>query len=389
VGDVKGSEHRPQSRREALQAAYDRAVDPAQKGAKPAQAPRQPAADAKKGHNQPPEDTPDQKLNLKKRPTDQEAPPRGERGQFAPRQKAEAPAGTPVHAQDAQNTPGGDIRGNAGNYQKLPPHAPFAEPPARMAEHGKRDWAATPETVRGEVHRMHSEFSKAAQHYQGLAEAYRPIAPFDKMAREHGTTLEKALTNYVGIESKLRANTLAGLDTIIHNLGLRDPKTGQPIGLRDIAYHVLSQSPERLNQIQQGNAQQAAAHQIGSLYNEVRGLKQTLEQWQTAQQFTQTRGAVDQFAEKHPRFDELGDLIEKELRLGFPLEQAYQRAELLRPAAHADQTRNPSAQTRPDRSIFGNPDVTGSDPASRKPKKPSGSPREALANAMHRFNGRA
>jgi hypothetical protein len=375
VTDHKGSEHRTPSRAEALKAAYDRAANPPK--TKPAEKPAQPAAEAKKGHNNPPEETP--KLDLKKRPEEQ---PR-DKGRFAPKQ----PEGN-AEWQDLAKPRSQQQSGQP--YKKLEPHEPFPEPPSRMAEHGKRDWANTPETVRGEVHRMRNEYEKAAQYYQGVAEAYKPIAHFDRMAREQGTTLEKAVSNYVGIEQRLRADPIAGLETIVHNLGLTDPQTNRRISLRDVAYHVLNQSPEQLRQVQQGNQQQAAAHQIGSLYNEVRGLKQTLNQWQTAQRFTQTRSAVDVFAESHPRFDELGDLIERELRLGFPLDQAYQRAELLRPAAHAPQTRTPSAQTRhSDRSISGNPDVAPSNGASRKPKEASSSPRAALANAMNRVNGRA
>jgi len=379
VTDHKGSEHRTPSRAEALKAAFDRAVDPKAKAPEKA-SPK--AAEAKQGHNNPPEPTP--KLDLKKRPDNQpaasEAQPR-DRGRFAPREQKQD--GSPNGAfERTEQTP--------TPYRKLAPHEPFPEPPSRMAEHGKRDWANTPETVRGEVHRMRNEYEKAAQQYQGVAEAYKPIAHFDRMAREQGTTLQAAVSNYVGIEAKLRQDPIAGLDTIIHNLGLTDPQTGRRIGLRDVAYHVLSQSPEQLQQIQQGNRQTAAQHQIGSLYQKVTALERQNQQMQYAQHFTRTRSAVDQFAEAHPRFDELGDLIERELRLGFPLDQAYQRAELLRPASHAAQTRTPSAQTRPtDRSISGSPDVAPSNGASRRPKDASPTPRSALQNAMNRVQGRA
>ena len=381
----RGSEHRPQSRREAIQAAFERANKPQQaRNAEPPKAAPK-AAEAKAGHNQPPEDTP-KEFNLKKPPSEQNDPqpqPR-DRGRFAPRQ-AQQP-GTSGNAPDhSRPLPDGQP---GRQYARLPAHAPFAEPVPRMAEHAKRDWAAAPESVRGEVHRMHGEFSKAAQRWHGIAEAYKPIEPFMHMARQGGTTLQQALTNYVGIEKKLQADPIAGLDLIVHNLGLKDPRTGQPLGLRDIAYHVLSSTPEQLKQVQQGNAQTAAQHQIGALYNEVRGLKQTLQQWQGQQQFAQRRSAVDNFADSHPRFDELGDLIEGELRLGFDIETAYRRAELLRPAARAAQTGNPSAQTRPtDRSIHGAPDVAPSNGASRPTKKSSPTARDAVKNAMARMNG--
>ena len=235
---------------------------------------------------------------------------------------------------------------------------------------------------------MQTDFVKAYNHYKGAAEAFKPVKHFHEMAQQHGTTLERALTNYVGMEQKLRADPIAGLDQIVNNLGLKTPD-GQRIGLRDIAYHVLSQSPEQLRQLQMGNQQQAASHQIGALHQEIAGLKNTLQQMHNQQQFTYTRSAVDQFADTHPRFDEIGDLIQKELELGFDLETAYRRAELLRPATHAAQTRTASAQTRPtDRSIYGAPDVTGSNPASR-PRSNGKVPdrRTSIENAFKRAGG--
>ncbi len=385
-GDLKGSEHRPKSRaetvRDSLQEAFKRAEE---KTGKPAQ-PKAKPAEAKAGHNNPPEETP--KLNLKKRPDDQlplEQP--RDKGRFAPRRENGEIPGNSGEIQNATNQPQNVAR-EQNQPPALPKHAPFAEPLPRMAESAKRDWAATPETVRGDIHRMHSEFSKAAQHYQGMAEAYRPIEPYRQMAQQHGTTLEAALKNYVGIETKLREDPIAGLDMIVNNLGLKDPQTGQRVGLRDIAYYVLNRTPEQLQQVQQGNMQTAAQQQIGALYQEVNGLKQALQQWQSAQQFTHVRSAVDHFAETHPRLDELGALIENEIKLGFDIETAYRRAELLQPATHAAQTRTTSAQTRPtDKSIYGAPDVAPSNGASRRPKDPSPNPRAAVQNALHRLNG--
>jgi len=384
TGDIKGSEHRPMSRREAIQAAFDRANNPPPKS-KPAEtkeAKEAKPADAKKGHNQPPEDTPTEKFDLKKRPSDV---PRGERGQFAPRQRADEA--------DGQQRPELANAGQTGQpgqrANPLPDHAPYREPPPRFSEPGKAEWAAAPESVRADVYRMHREFDGAYQQYRGAAEAFMPVAKYHQMAQQHGTTLEKALESYTGIEMKLRADPVAGLDNIVYNLGLTDPETGRRLNLRDIAYHVLSQTPEQLKQLQQGNQQSAAQQQIGALHREVTGLKGALHQMHTAQQFHYTRSQVDQFADQHPRFDELGPLIENELKLGFDLETAYRRAELLHPATHAAQTRTASAQTRPtniDRSISGAPEAGPSNGQSR-PKGPPPSRREAVQNAIRRVQG--
>jgi hypothetical protein len=180
---------------------------------------------------------------------------------------------------------------------------------------------------------------------------------------------------------------VGGLDVIVNNLGLKT-QDGQRITLRDVAYHVLTQSPEQLRSMQQGNQQQSAALQIGSLHQEVAGLKNAINQMHTQQKFSYTRAAVDTFADTHPRFDELGDLIEQELKLGFDIDNAYARAELLRPATHAAQTRNTSAQTRSaDRSITGAPGGPAALNGSRHSDKPVGR-REAITNAMKHVGGR-
>ena len=379
--DLQGGKGRPESRREAIQRAFDRANNPPPKGEKALQRAAPQAAEAKKGHNQPPEDTPQEKegLNLKKRPADQ--PPRGERGQFAPRQADPAQNNAQNAQKGAQNVQ------TAQRARTLPEGAPYRDPPPRISERAKQDWDTAPESVRGDYHRLHQEADNIHRHYRGVAEAYQPVAAYDQLARQQGTTLQQALSNYIGIEDKLRRDPVAGLDTIIHNLGMTDPKTGQRITLRDIAYHVLSQSPENLQMMQQGNAQSAQQQQLGALHREVIQTKQQLHQLHQERQYVYTRSAVDQFAEAHPRFDELGDLIEKELNLGFDLPTAYRRAELLRPGTTVAQTHDTSAQTRPvDRSISGSPDVASSNGASRRPKVPVGR-REAIQNAIRRVNG--
>jgi hypothetical protein len=387
--NVPEGEKRTPSRMEAIQAAFDRANKPKSQEAKPQREQPKPA-EAKAGHNQPPEETP--KLNLKKRPDDQGQPqPRSERGQFAPRQPTKSNS---VGEEQTQK------QGLNGPFERreqivtLPENSPFRDPPPRMAEHAKRDWAAAPESVRGEIHRMHEEFGRAYNFYRADHEAFKPLRGFHQLAQSQGTTLDRALNNYVSMEQKLRTDLLGGLDLIVHNMGLQDPQTGRRLDLRDVAYTVLSQSPEQLQQMKQGNAQNAASQQIGALHQEINGLKGHLQQLHTERQFQYTRSQIDQFADdgRHPRFDELGDLIKNEIHLGFDLETAYRRAELLRPASQAAQTRNPSAQTRTttDRSIYGAPsDVTASNAASKRPKTPSGSVSEAVQKAFRSFNGAA
>lgn len=244
-----------------------------------------------------------------------------------------------------------------------------------------------PEGVRGDVYRMAREYEGAYQRYRGDHEEMNNIRNFHEMATQHGTTLARALNNYVSMEQKLRTDLVGGLDVIVNNLNLRTQE-GQKIGIRDVAYHILNQNPEQHRLIQQGNAQQAQMHQIGALHQEMAGLKTAINQMHTERVFGQTRSAVDQFADSHPRFDELGGVIEQEVKLGFDLETAYQRADRLYPSNAAAQTRTAPAQTRQDKSIYGAPESSPSDGQRRKNDKPVGR-REAIQNAINRVNGSA
>jgi hypothetical protein len=390
VGSQAPQEARSPSARDALLKAYERAQSPPPKTDRlhtERPAPPKPA-EAKAGHNNPPEETP--KFDLKKRPPADDAPkaaseqPR-DRGRFAPRQPDANAAQTAAGTQPAQG------QAQAKPYKTLPPHAPYAEPPVRISERARRDWADVPESVRGDIHRLQGEFAKAYQYYKADHEAFKPLKQYHEMATRHGTTLDRALGNYISMENKLRQDVVGGLDVIVNNLQMYR-QDGSQVNLRDVAYHILSQSPEQLQQLQSRNVQQAAGQQIGALHQKIEGLENTVKQMHTQAKFTYTRSAVDQFAASHPRFDELGDIIEQELQRGFDLDTAYARAALLRPATHAAQTRQTTtpAQTRPtDRSIYGAPDVTASDAASRRPREASPNARAALMNAAKRLNGAA
>jgi hypothetical protein len=367
----------PTSRREAIQRAFSK-VDTR---------PKPEAARPKIGHNQPPEPIDREKptIDLKRPPNDQpnqkaatsasgtkpDATPRdrAEHGHFAPRvQKGDTVSPPPPH----------------GSAPQLPENAPYREPPVRLHERAKADWAATPESVRGEIHRANGEFQRAYGQYRADHQTMNTIRQFQQMAAQQGTTLERALSSYTGMEGKLRQDPIAGLDTIVYNLNLRTDDN-QRITLRDIAWHILNQTPEQQELLQAKNMQSAQHAQIGQLHREISQLATGIKQMQYQQTFAQTRSALDRYADAHPRFDELGEAIEREIKLGFTLDQAYARADKLHPAAPAAQTRTPTAQTRnPARSISGAP--AGPANGTGRPQRPVGR-REAITNAIKRAGG--
>ena len=371
-------------RRESIRKAFERAKvrDPNDKGE-----PRK----AKMGDNNPPEETKPErekpeKIDLKRPPSDQ---PR-DRGRFAARAPEGTPQGDPgspqVRGRLAEGTP--QVSGQPQQYRQLPENEPYREPLARMTPHAKADWANTPVNVRSDVHRMHKEFGEAFLRYQSDHKTMNTIRQYEQMAREHGTTLQRALDNYTTMEKKLRADPFGGFDVITHNLNLRSPD-GQKLTFRDLAWAYLNQTPEQHKLTQNENAQTAQSHQIGQLHSMVNTLAQGIQEMQYERKFTHTRSAIDRYADTHPRIDELGDLITQEIKLGFDLDTAYRRAELLRPATAAQTRTSTTAQTRtadPDRSIHGAPATAPNGAQRRSNGKPVGR-REAIANAIKRVNG--
>jgi hypothetical protein len=376
----EGSKHRPESRLESIQKAFDQAAKEAADAAKNA-----PKAAAAK-----PEAKPDGKLDAKP-----EAKPQlREQGRFA----RQPDAGNQTPKPDAQPAPGSEP---AQKYAPLPETAPFREAPQRMNERAKADWAGTPESVRGEIGRMQKEFEGAYKQFRGDHETMNAIRPFHQMAQQHGTTLAKALDNYVTMEQKLRTDLVGGLDMIVNNLNLKTPD-GRPISMRDVAYHILNQTPDQHRMAQTTSQQQAMTMQLGQISQRLAQLDQTQKQLQSEQQYRSVRSSVDQFADDpaHHRFDELHEQIKAELELGFSLPEAYRRADRLYPANTAAQTRNStptaaqtrdtSAQTRnEDRSISGSP--SGGDAPQRRAQRGQNGKapgrRDAINNAIKKVSG--
>jgi hypothetical protein len=363
AGDNDRGKARPEHRRESIKRAFDKAnADDKPKTAKRGM-----------GDNNPPEAMEREKPKV--------LPQHREQGRFArsPDGQTGMPMGTPGHAQPAQpgQQPGQPAR-------QLPEGTPYRDPPQRMSERGKAEWAAAPESVRGEVHRMQQEFEGAYRKYRGDSAEMDTIRNFHQMAAQQGTTLQKALTNYVGMEQKLRSDLVGGLDVIVNNLNLRTAD-GRKITLPDVAYHILNQTPDQHKMVQTQNSQQAMSQQIGQLHQIVGTLAQNVQQMHHKEVFKDTRSGVDQFADTHPGFDELGDLIQQEVELGFDLETAYQRAYRLRPP-QAAQTRSTPAQTRSNKSISGAPSGGPSNGQPRKSDIKIGR-RDAISNAFKRVNG--
>jgi hypothetical protein len=361
------------SRREALADAFKRAKEAQDEAAKSVPKRAKPGM----GHNQPPEAMTKEAEKAEKTSQPSEKQQRyREGGKFA-RDPAKVQPELPMGQQPAQQ-PAEQPR----QIKPLADNAPYRDAPKRWSEQTQQEWHATPESVRGAVYNMAREFQGAYAKYKADHDTMEEIRPYHDLATKQGTSIRKAFDNYYGMELKLRQDLIGGLDVIVQNVarsqGLTGPHGG-PLTIHDVAHHVATMTPEQHQLTQQRNLQQSSEQRLGQVQQQVEQQNQVLNQILYQQKYTYTRSQVDQFAENHPRFDELADLIKSELDLGFSLEQAYVRADRLRPSdTQAAQTRTQSAQTRKT-SISGAPDGSGKSGHTR----PSDGQRRTNGEAKH------
>jgi TolA-binding protein len=143
------------------------------------------------------------------------------------------------------------------------------------------------------------------------------------MATKQGTTVKAALDRYTGMENKIRADMLGGLDEIVSNA------SNGKLSLRDVAAHIMGQTPEQ-NQSQSDATIRELKQTVARLEQQVGGVTQTI----TQQRENATLQEVTKFAEAHPRFEELAEDIGFFMQSGRAkdLSEAYTLAERLNPA---------------------------------------------------------
>lgn len=317
--------------------------------------------------------------------TKAEPQPRADDGKFAAKDVA-PDASKPVA--DAKTAPDPKLASEAPKpgepVKEVKPSYTASEPPKRFSPDAKEAWASAPDAVRAEVSRMEKELTAGFEKHRSDAEAFNNVREFHDMAQKSGTDLKTALTNYTNMEQVLRADPLKGLELICQNAGL---------SLRDVAAHVLNQTPEQQSSQSDATIRELRAT-VQRLEQQVGTVTQTFEQQRT--QTTQQK--VEEFAAAHSRFEELSDDIAFFMKAGRTkdLAEAYQLAERLNPAP----VKPPAASSAPvpvasapvielpkpdlaaqtakgSKSITGSP-TAGSDPVTRRP---STSIKESLQRA--------
>lgn len=251
---------------------------------------------------------PEAKPEAKAAPKEAKAEQPRENGKFVAKDK-------PAEAADATAA--------KAEAEAAPPAKSTYEAPKRFSEDAKKVWDTSPDPVKAEVSRMEREMTQGIEKHRAKAERDDTLAEFHDIATKQGTTVKAALGRYMGMENKIRADMLGGLDEIVANA------SNGKLSLRDVAAHIMGQTPEQ-NQSQSDATIRELKQTVARLQEQVGGVTQSI----TQQRENATLQEVTKFAEAHPRFEELAEDIGFFMQSGRAkdLSEAYTLAERLNPA---------------------------------------------------------
>lgn len=286
---------------------------------------------------------------------------RDEKGRFV----SKAADGTPEAAAEsapAEATPAAD-------------KAPLNEPPKRFSKDAQAAWKDAPEAVRAEVHRAVREMETGLQQYQRILE---PIRPYFELAQKHGTTVDRAMAQYVELENLLRSNPMVGMQSVLADIGMTPEQ---------YAAKVLGRTPDQARQTADTTIQRLEGH-IGNLERQIQALQGGMQKTEEQRVWDASAAQVEAFTsqpgkDRMLRDEDFANMVARLIKGGIAadLATAHDMVERLMPSppAPASSAAPPPAPPPQPRganlSITGAP-ASGSNPTPRG--KPSATNREAL-----------
>lgn len=230
-----------------------------------------------------------------------EPPPRAEGGKFAAK---EAPADAVALDKSAADKP---ATGQAEDGDKRPSEGrQYAEPPARFLPEAGKLWANVPNSVKAEVHRLTTEHDAEVKR---VSAEWEPVRKYDEMAKQSGTTLDKALEAYVSTEQQLRSNDpatkVAAINRVIQMAGVTPEQYAA----------FITQNP-------QAARTQAPQPQQPAPDPQYKALEQRLASFETQMAAQKVEPIITSFASAHNDYYSLQEPIAKVLQSGI-VDQIY------------------------------------------------------------------
>ncbi|KXV48217.1 hypothetical protein AD945_08410 [Gluconobacter albidus] len=257
--------------------------------------------------------------------------------------------------------------------------------PARFLPKAQDTWANTPNAVKAEVSRMERDFEAMAREGMEDRQYRQTLKEFEDYAGKSGTKLSDALKVYTELDRHLAENPVQGVAELLKRIGMTPQQYAEIVQQNSPQYQALMM--QRRAQAVPAQPQEAP---------EVQQLRTQLHEEQSKRVYAEV---IQPFRAAHPRFDELQETIARCLNSGMipaglshneRLEAAYDMAERLSPRSTSPQVnlgapaQDPGAQTANPRagknlSVKGAPSSGSSASPVRRGKL---SRREAIVAAM-------
>jgi hypothetical protein len=187
-------------------------------------------------------------------------------------------------------------------------------PPPGWSPASKVAFDTLPDSVKADIAKREREvdhgFAKLAK--------YKPVDKYVEMAERGGTTLDKALEQYTGIENLLRRDVFAGVEQVLRNVGVN------PLSFAQAYLQRSAGQPQTQAQPQQPGARQPAPIDPNAI------VRQATEAVRAEYQQREVQGEVQRFAaDPKNRFFEnvkatMGTLINS--GIATDLKDAYDKA---------------------------------------------------------------
>ena len=215
---------------------------------------------------------------------------------------------------------GGDSKASSGESDD-------DSPPSRFRLNDRKEWDDASPQLKAEVKRALTEMEGGLTKHKAAAEAYEPLKDLDQYAKSTGTNLRDAVLRLHQAEQQL-----------FH----KDPQV-RFSALNDLVQktHGMSihQMAAQIAKMPQDKVSQQKDQQIAQLTNTVSQLQQSVQNMVTQSQqekSTALNRHIQDFAQQHPRFEELRPVMAKLIQsgvVGEDLSEAYAAADRLTPGS--------------------------------------------------------
>lgn len=195
------------------------------------------------------------------------------------------------------------------------------EAPARFLPRAKELWQNVPHPVREEFDRVFRESEQEKAQYVEHKQFREELAEFETLAKQTGTTLKAAMSNYVSMENAFRSDPAQGFRALMSNMQMQPQQAISHIlrafGIQpqQLAQHI-AQSPQEYTGLapqRQAPQQQNPQPQQAQENPQVKALEERLARMEAEKVESDV---IAPFAEEYPEFHDNQDAIAEVLKSG-------------------------------------------------------------------------